>query len=151
MRSGLGYNASMKRYPPRMEPPETPVLGYEGPRGRGLRFDDRLANAVIVSAVAGMLITVPALVLAVLSAGAGHGDYGFARILFPIPMCVAVFVTGSIDAPSIVLALGQFPFYGGVIAYFAVTRRRRLWVALCVLLVAHFVAFVACSESSAFS
>jgi hypothetical protein len=138
----------MKRYPPRLEPRETPVLGYEGPPGRGIRFDDKLANAVIVSAVGGMLITVPALALAVLSAGAGHGDYGFARLLFPIPMCVAGFVTGSIDGPSIV---GQFPFYGGVIAYFAVSRRRRLWVAVSVLVLAHFVAFVACSGSSAFS
>jgi len=66
-------------------------------------------------------------------------------------MCVAVFITGSIDTPSIVLALGQFPFYGGVIAYFAMSRRRRLLVAVLVLLLAHFLAFVACSGSSAFS
>ena len=141
----------MKRYPPRVEPRETPVLGYEGPRGRGIRFDDRLANAVIVSAVAGMLITFPAVYLAVLSAGAGLGDYGYARLLFPIPICVAVFVTGSIDTPSIVLALGQFPFYGVVIAYFAVSRPRRFWVAVSVLLLAHFLALFACSASSAFS
>lgn len=141
----------MKRYPPRVGPSETPVLGYEGRRGRRRYFDDGCANAVMLSAVGGMFITIPALVLAVLSSGAGHGDYGFARLLFPIPMCVAVFVTGSIDTPSIVLALGQFPFYGGVIAYFAMSRRRRLLVAVLVLLLAHFLAFVACSGSSAFS
>lgn len=69
-----------------------------------------------------MLITIPALVLAVLSSGAGHGDYGFARLLFPIPLCVAVFVTGSIDTPSIVLALVQFSIYGGLIGYYATSR-----------------------------
>jgi hypothetical protein len=142
----------MKKYPPRVEPRETPVLGYEGSRGRRRRhFDDRSANAVVLCAVGGMLITISALVLAVLSSGAGHGDYGFARLLFPIPLCVAVFVTGSIDTPSIVLALVQFSIYGGLIGYYATSRRRGVGVALVVLLLAHFVAFLACSASSAFS
>jgi len=132
----------MKRYPPRVEPRETPVLGYEGPSGRRRYFDDRRANVVAISVVVGVVVTIPAMVLAVLSMGSDDGV--FARFLFPLSGCAAVFVAGPNDYSSlVVLALVQFPVYGGVIGFYA-TSGRRLRIAVGVLLLIHFLAFVAC-------
>lgn len=51
------------------------------------------------------------LLLGVTSAGAGHGTYFPAKILFPFTMLSTV-VSGSITMPFILLAIAQFPLYG---------------------------------------
>ncbi len=66
---------------------------------------------VIVS----LVVTPIALLLGIASAGAGHGDYIWAMILFPYTM-LSVFPFRSITAPFIVLAILQFPLYGFLLA-----------------------------------
>jgi hypothetical protein len=126
-----------------MEPRETRVLGYEGRGGRRRYFDDRRANAVAICVVAGIVVTIPAMVLAVMSMASDDGV--FARLLFPAAGCAAVFVA-SPNAPSasIVLAVVQFPLYGGVIGYYATSSRKALRIAVGVVLLIHFLAFVVC-------
>jgi hypothetical protein len=107
--------------------------------------------AIALGAGIGVVITLPALFLALLSAGAGEGDYGFARGLFPIPMCVAVFITGSIELPTLVLACVQFPVYGAAIGYCAGVSNKAFIMAVSSIAFVHLLGFVACSSSSAFS
>lgn len=61
--------------------------------------------------ILGIPLTIPALALAAVSAGAGHGDYVFARALFPIPMLMTI-VTGSLVPEPLAFALVQFSLYG---------------------------------------
>jgi hypothetical protein len=63
----------------------------------------------------GLLVGLPALALAVASAGAGHGDYGFARLLFPWTMLLTQVQGDVITEPLLALALAQFPMYGALI------------------------------------
>lgn len=58
------------------------------------------------------LIATPLFLLGgIASAGAGHGNYHRAKILFPLTMLSTV-VFASITIPFIVLAVLQFPLYG---------------------------------------
>ncbi|MFO0962634.1 MAG: hypothetical protein U0625_06965 [Phycisphaerales bacterium] len=77
----------------------------------------------------GIIITPFALLLAVVSAGAGHGDYVLAKLLFPFTMLSSL-VFRSITVPFILLAVVQFPFYGWIVAAGSQssTRRRHLWI-----------------------
>lgn len=59
----------------------------------------------------GALIEFPALLLAFVSAGFGHGDYVVTRLLFPVPMLCALW-EGQVGAVALLLALAQFPIYG---------------------------------------
>ena len=52
--------------------------------------------------------TPPLLLLAIGSGGAGHGDYFWAKVLFPFTLLSAR-VLGSITGPFIALAIVQFP------------------------------------------
>ena len=63
----------------------------------------------------GILAAPIALILAMYSSGGGHGDYGFARALFPIPMLLTRITDNTISIPSLALALIQFPAYGVVL------------------------------------
>lgn len=65
----------------------------------------------IIGLVLGILLTPVALFFAVASAGAGHGDYVLARILFPLTI-LATYVTESIGVTGITIACVQFPLYG---------------------------------------
>jgi hypothetical protein len=87
--------------------------------------------------VVSLVVTPICLFLAVISAGAGHGGYLAAKILFPVTM-LSTFLFHSITAPFILLAVVQFPVYG-VILGVAGTQRRLLTTAL-VLLAIHAVA-----------
>ena len=58
-----------------------------------------------------LVMTPAALILAVMSAGAGHGDYFVAKLLFPYTM-LSTFVFDSITIPFLLLAIAQFPIYG---------------------------------------
>jgi hypothetical protein len=123
-------------------------LQYEGVANSTAIPRSRPSAPVAIGAGIGVAITIPSMVLAVFSTGAGHGDYGFARGLFPIAMCLTAFVTGSIGFASIALALLQFPLYGSGIGYFATVSRKALLIAIAIVAVLHFIAFIACSSSS---
>ena len=62
--------------------------------------------------IGGLLFTPLAFVLAVLSAGAGHGNYAFARLFFPFSMLATRVTEDVITTPLILVALAQFPMYG---------------------------------------
>ena len=100
----------------------------------------KLTFRVLIGALVGAGLEVPALFLAVLSAGAGHGDYVAARALFPLPMLSTV-VEGEIGMFSGGLALLQFPIYGALIGWIV---WRRSHVAGFLLAAAHMAAAAAC-------
>jgi len=89
---------------------------------------------------AGLLIglgfTPVALLLALFSAGSGHGDYMLARLLYPIPMLVTLLTNNTITGLSVWLAVVQFPAYG----VFAAPGGRVRWLSLGIL---HAVAIAA--------
>lgn len=72
--------------------------------------------AVVAGIAFGTLIALPALLAAIMSAGAGHGDYGAARMLFPVPMLLTL-IEGSIGPLSLSVALIQFPLYGALLGW----------------------------------
>lgn len=88
----------------------------------------------------GMLIALPALFVATISGGAGHGEYVAARVLFPTSMLLTL-VEGKIGAIATALGLLQFPIYGAVVGW-CIAIRNGLPAAL--LLVTHVVAAAAC-------
>ena len=62
----------------------------------------------------GSLATVPAMLLAFISSGGGHGDYLWAMMLFPYSMisAVATDFAHRISDLEIVVGFAQFPLYG---------------------------------------
>ena len=85
------------------------------------------AASTVIGVAAGVLLTAPALLLAIASGGAGHGDYGFARALFPVPMVIAG-LADHIGPVSIALAAMQLPAVGGLIGWSI--AQRRAWPAI---------------------
>ena len=83
------------------------------------------------------------LLLGFASAGAGHGDYVLATILFPYSAFLIFFFGGWV-APfvSIAIAVAQFPLYGIILEVASGKRRLRPWAAC--LLVVHTLAAIAC-------
>ena len=90
------------------------------------------------------MLTPVCLLLAIGSAGAGHGDYLYAKLLYPY-MMLASLLFDSFAIPFILLAVPQFPLYGalcglaaakgrGLIAGLAIIIMHALAVALCFLL-----------------
>lgn len=63
-----------------------------------------------------LIVTPVALLLGLGSAGAGHGDYRLAMILFPYTL-LSTTVFDSITPSFIILAIVQFPLYGIVLGY----------------------------------
>ena len=96
---------------------------------------------VLVGAVIGVLIELPALYAAIVSGGAGHGQYVAARALFPVPMVMTYYQGDRIGLLSISLALVQFPFYGGLIGW---ALARKAYVAIVVVVAIHLVAASLC-------
>lgn len=108
--------------------PETTVCtecGHAIDRGPSRR---RLIVVALPGLLAGLLFTPIALLLSLISAGAGHGHYVAARALYPIPMSIAI-ATEHIGAPSLGLALLQYPAYGALIGLAIGARRRWLLIA----------------------
>lgn len=99
---------------------------------------------ILVGVIIGMLIESMAVVLAVMSAGAGHGHYEFARLFFPYTMLLTRLVSDEITWPLIVLALVQFPLYGAIIWIAGLKSSGSAAVAGVLLLVPHAVAVVFC-------
>lgn len=94
---------------------------------------------VAVGFAVGLVVEVVALFLAMLSGGAGHGDYAAARALFPVPMLTTLLEGDTIGPLSMTLALAQFPLIGALIGYCLALRRRAPVIAVGVL---HLVAMV---------
>ncbi len=84
----------------------------------------------------GLLLMPIAATLGVISAGAGHGNYFLAKVLFPFTM-LSTFVLGSITAPFILVALAQFPIYGWVVGQSA---RHKTWTSSLAIALAHALA-----------
>jgi hypothetical protein len=86
-----------------------------------------------------ILLTPICLFLAVVSAGAGHGSYLLAKILFPLSMLSAA-AFNSITTLSMIFAVIQFPLYGLILGMAANRGRLRTLAAL--LSVTHALAVV---------
>lgn len=109
-------------------------------------MQERLRHALLcllVGVALGALVTIPAAILAVASAGAGHGHYSLARLLFPYSMLFTRLAGDEITPPLVAIALFQMPLYGAAIGLAFPWRRLRVHVALS-LLVVHLVAAGAC-------
>ena len=100
----------------------------------------RLLTTIIGVAI-GVATTLPAIGGAVMSGGMGHGHYGLARALFPVPMLSTLLTHDTIGVVAGGLALVQFPFYGAVVG--AAHGRQGAVVILFVVAV-HLIAAVAC-------
>ena len=120
-------------------------LDYQSPPPR--RAKSRAAASVLSATVRGGAIgaalTLPAIVLVILFAGGGHGNYFFARFFFPYPTLLTTLTDNSIARPSILLAFVQLPLEGALIGL--ALSRDRLGYAIAVG-GAHVVAFVVCSS-----
>ena len=81
------------------------------------------------------------LMVGFLSAGAGHGHYLFAKVLFPFTMLSTVFLD-SITLPFLLLALVQFPVYGFIMGLANV--RGHLRESTIAISIAHLFAVIAC-------
>ena len=73
---------------------------------------------ITICILIGVLVTPIAALLAIASAGGGHGHYVFAKLLFPYTLLMPHFLPDmtaefphSITTPWIILALSQFPLY----------------------------------------
>ena len=97
-------------------------------------------NAVVVGLALGVLVSVLAVIAAVVSGGAGHGDYVAAQALFPLPMLLTL-LEGAVGAVSIAVGLLQFPVYGALLGW-SVTRKNHLPAVVVTL--AHVIAASVC-------
>ena len=86
-----------------------------------------------------LVATPVCLFLGLVSTGAGHGTYLWARVLFPYTM-LSTLIFESITVPFMVLAIIQFPLYG--IALEIARRRQRFLLVGVGLSVLHFLAVV---------
>jgi hypothetical protein len=82
-----------------------------------------------------------AVIVAVITAGAGHGTYVPAEILFPYTMLSTAFL-GRVTAAFAIVALVQFPLYGALVGS---VRSSRLRLRAVAILVAIHVAVALCS------
>ncbi len=87
--------------------------------------------------IASLIVTPIALLLGIGSAGAGHGDYRLAMVLFPYTM-LSTTIFNSITAPFILLAIIQFPLYGVILGY--ASEKGRFVSVLILLCLVHCVA-----------
>lgn len=99
-------------------------------------------SGFIGGALVGVGVTAWAVPLAVASGGAGHGGYVAARLLFPHAMLMTRLAGDTITPPLMLLALAQFPLYGGVIGL-AVPKGRG-WTALALVALLHAAAAGLC-------
>jgi hypothetical protein len=96
--------------------------------------------SIVLGAALGLPVAVLALFAAIASAGAGHGDYVAARALFPASMLLTL-QEDHIGTQSIVLALLQFPIYGGLLGW---SLLRKSYLPAIAVGAFHLVAVVIC-------
>ena len=99
--------------------------------------------ATLVGLGVGAVIEGPAILAAIGSAGAGHGSYVAARVLFPFSMLLTV-IEGSIGPLAMFAGLLQFPLYGALIGWSMGSKVYRVFFLLAA---AHVVAVLACFSS----
>lgn len=99
-------------------------------QGRRPRSRDRCWN----------LAELVAVFLAFISAGSGHGDYAFARLLFPLPLLFMP-LEGGMGVMTLSTGALQFPLYGAFISWIA---ERRSYAYLAALAFLHLAAAIAC-------
>jgi len=87
------------------------------------------------------LLTPVCLLLAIGSAGAGHGDYLYAKLLYPY-MMLSSLVFDSLVIPFILLAVPQFALYGALCGL-AAAKGRTLTVGLAIIIM-HALAVALC-------
>ena len=88
-----------------------------------------------------LIVTPFALLLGIASAGAGHENYFWAKILFPYTM-LSTFFFQSITIPFILLTIVQFPPYGFLLA--VAGERKRLGPLGVVMAVVHILGVMLC-------
>jgi hypothetical protein len=93
--------------------------------------------------IGGILITPFCVLLAILSSGAGHGNFLYAKILFPYTMLSAL-QERLISMPFLLFGIFQFPLYGLIYAR-AMKKRKQGSVAI-VLVIAHILAVILCLQ-----
>ena len=103
----------------------------------------RPAFRAAIGFLVGAVVTVPAVALALSSIGDGHGDYGFARLLFPFSMLLAALLTREITTPLIILALLQFPTCGAAAGVLS-TRGLKGYLGLSAIALAYAIAIALC-------
>ena len=79
----------------------------------------------VLFVLVGVMVTIPAVFLSVVSAGSGHGHYVEARLFYPLP-CLLGRANNHLADEHMLLALVQFPLYGVIVGSF----RHRLRSAL---------------------
>lgn len=89
--------------------------------------------------VSALLMQMAALGVVIFSAGAGHGSYASARILFPFTMLATV-LGSHIGAPYVAIGLFQYLIYGFVVA--AGIRANSTYKAIALIAVAHAIAML---------
>lgn len=101
------------------------------------------SKGTLVGLAIGIAVTFPSMILAIASAGAGHGDYVYARLLFPYSMLLTLAQDDIIYLLLTVLALIQFPSYGAIMG-FGLSRSKKKWLIPLVLTLIHLAFVVAC-------
>lgn len=86
------------------------------------------------------LLTIPLLVVVVLSMGAGHGSYLPAMFLFPFGL-VSIVLFREITIPFVIIAILQYPVYGFVIDKVKNSEKYK-WIAFLILFVHLLLAMV---------
>ena len=106
-----------------------PVLEYGSWRPPEITVRRQVWLAVYGAAVGG-LAGFALIFVAAIAAGAGHGSYAPAKLLFPLSMALTG-ITGTISEPLVIMAMAQCPAYGLFIGWLTARRRRRLaWTVL---------------------
>jgi hypothetical protein len=101
------------------------------------------AAKCVAPLIISILLTPVCLVIAIWSAGAGHGDNYWGYILFPYSMLL-IRGAGRLTTEPIALALLQLPFYGLAVGITWVSGKGRWWVVIFVIGVAHIAAAYLC-------
>jgi hypothetical protein len=91
----------------------------------------------------GILLTPPTLLLALISTGGGHGNYLWAKVLFPYSMVLPTWQGSEIGVPAIVWAGIQYPLYGVLIGASASSPRGAAGMAVIIGIV-HVIAVAVC-------
>ena len=100
----------------------------------------KFVSARLAGAAAGVVAELLALVLAFISAGAGHGSYIGVRLLFPFSSLL-ILVEGGFGPLGLAIGLLQYPVYGACLAVALATQRYRV---VAMLLATHVIAVVVC-------
>jgi hypothetical protein len=83
-----------------------------------------------IGVIVGVIATPVVIVLAVGSGGAGHGDYLWARVFYPLLTFIMLAGAGGLVVP---FALVQYPFYGWYIGR-CISRQQFIRLAVILLI-----------------